>query len=205
MSELVGYHGTKSSNVSDIISSNFKEPIVSKDNNHWLGHGIYFFTDFELAEWWAKTKVEKHNKKYHTKDKASVIKAEIQADKIVDLDNPFKMNEFIEFCQVFQEEIVKKGVIFDFTSDKKRKSSPGNFKKQKRCFFLDIYKQEKNIEVIIYTFSKSNPSYASSKYHKTLFKDLDLHYNEKQICVSKPSNICKRFEIKFDLDSEEVV
>lgn len=76
MRELVGYHGTKSSNVSDIISS-----------NHWLGHGIYFFTDFELAEWWAKTKVEKHNKKYHTKDKASVIKAEIQADKIVDLDS----------------------------------------------------------------------------------------------------------------------
>jgi len=205
VSELVGYHGTKSSNISDIISNNFKEPIVAKNNDHWLGHGIYFFSDYELAEWWAKIKVNKHNKKYNTKDKASVIKAEIQADQIVDLDNPFKMNDFIDFCQVFQEEIVKKGIILDFTSENKRNNSPEKISKRKRCFFLDVYKKDKSIEVIIYTFSKTNPSYASSKYHRSLFKELGFHYNEKQICVSEPGNIRKRIEIKVDLDSEEVI
>jgi hypothetical protein len=205
VNELIGYHGTKSSNVSDILSNNFKDPIVNKENDHWLGHGIYFFSDFELAEWWAKIKVRTHNRKYNADDKASVIKVVIQAERIVDLDNPCKMNEFVEFCREFQEEIVREGIVLDFTSVKEWSNSREKISKRKRCFFLDAYKLDKNIEVIVYTFSKKDPSYASSKYYKTVFRELDLHYNEKQICVSKSSNISERIEIKLDLDSEEVI
>ncbi|HPR95840.1 MAG TPA: hypothetical protein PK466_05890 [Thermotogota bacterium] len=205
MDDLIGYHGTKSSNVSGILSENFKEPIVKKEDNHWLGHGIYFFSDFELAEWWAKTKVKIHNKKYSADDRASVIKAEIQADRIIDLDLPSKMNEFVEYCHKFQEEIVEQGIVLDFISDKKNSNTPEKISKRKRCFFMDSYKLDRDIEVILFTFSKENPSYASSRYHKRLFKELDLHYNEKQICVSKPSNIVKRVEIKFDFDDEVII
>jgi len=182
--------------VDDILSNNFKEPTVKQGDNHWLGHGIYFFSDFELADWWAKTKVKNHNKKYSNIDMASVIKAEIQAERIVDLDNPSEMNNFVEYCHKFQAELVKEGVVLELVDINS---------KQKRCFFMDSYKLEKDIEVIIYTFSKKNPSYASSKYHKEVFRELDLHYNEKQICVGNPGNIGKRIEIKFDSRSEVII
>ena len=51
-----GYHGTFESAVEDILSSGFKTEFREY---HWLGQGIYLYTNFELSKWWIQTKIEK--------------------------------------------------------------------------------------------------------------------------------------------------
>lgn len=67
----------------------------------------------------------------------------------------------------------------------------------------DSLKREKGIQVIIYTFTKNNPSYANSKYH---INDIGLHYNEKQICVTSNEAIIKKVLVeKFDSFGEVII
>ena len=70
---------------------------LKKKDNHWLGHGVYFFDEYELAHWWAETKTAVQNKKYSRDDKACVIEAEILYGKSIDLDTIKGRNSFFFF------------------------------------------------------------------------------------------------------------
>ena len=66
-------------------------------------------------------------------------------------------------------------------------------------------KENKNIDVIIYTFSKRDPAYAASKYHISKLGRLGLFYNEKQICVTDCNSIKERTIVGNDLSLDEVI
>lgn len=198
MQEIIGFHGTKMSCKDSIIKEEFKIPKKKKKDNHWLGHGIYFFADYELAEWWAETKVKVHRRKYGSEDEPCVIQAVIRADNILNLDNPFKMIQFDDWCHEMAEEIVRKGIILNFDMGDGLRYA----KYRERCFWMDQIKEEKKIQVIIYTFTKDNPSYADSHYH---INDMGLSYNEKQICVSSNDMIIKKIVVENIGDFGEVI
>ena len=61
------------------------------------------------------------------------------------------------------------------------------------------------MDVFIYTFSKNNPSYSRSKYHKNIIKGLGLSYNERQICVSSPKSIIERVYVNENRAFDEVI
>ena len=44
--KIIGYHNTESDNVEDIITNGFK---YRKNEKHWLGQGIYFFDNLDMA------------------------------------------------------------------------------------------------------------------------------------------------------------
>jgi len=203
--EIIGFHGTKLENVNSIILDNFKIAEIKKTDNHWLGHGIYFFNDYELAKWWADTKVTSHIKKYARKSIASVVRAKIKVENIMDLDNPFVMNRLEQYCQELEEEIVAQGIILNFVMGDNSKKGLILAKQRKRCFWLDKIKQDKNIDVFIYTFTKNDPSYAISKYHVSAIKELGFNYNEKQICVSKVEFIVERSSIDENSVREVII
>ena len=55
--EIVGYHGTTSSAQESIENHGLDPNLVEKRDDHWLGQGVYFYDDFDLAKWWAETNV----------------------------------------------------------------------------------------------------------------------------------------------------
>ena len=44
--KIEGYHNTERSNVEDILKNGFQPKFNEK---HWLGQGIYFFSDVDIA------------------------------------------------------------------------------------------------------------------------------------------------------------
>lgn len=187
MQKIIGYHGTKAKNIDSILRDGFII-VTSKDgDNHWLGHGVYFYSDYELAKWWAQTKVNKHNNKYGENDVATVLRAVIEADNILDLDSPFALQQFNKYQKELEKQFVEQGIVLDFSQGR------GKPFERIRCFWMDAVKEEYNIQVIMYTFTRNNPSYVDSKYHvysegEYTLASMGLAYHEKQICVTK--NCC---------------
>lgn len=201
MGKIIAYHGTKSCFVESILNDNFKIKQPKKKDNHWLGHGVYFFSEYELAHWWAETKVTVHNKKYKYCDTASVIEAEIKYKKSIDLDTAIGRNSFFSFWEQYEKEMIRKGIVLDFATGEKNSKI---IQERKRCFALDCFKKEKKIDIIVYTFTRQDPVYETSKYNLRVANDLGLEYREKQICVSNPANIMKRKDVTYN-DYREVI
>lgn len=189
MQKIIGYHGTKKRFAESIINDGFKIATPKDNDNHWLGHGIYFYSDYELAEWWGKTKVNKHNEKYGSDDVPIVIRGNIEAEEVWDLDKPFVLQQFKK-CQIaLEKEFVDEGIKIDFSG----KNSSAKI----RCFWMDCIKENYNIEVILYTFPRKNPSYIDSKDHaqsedRFPLGAMGLVYHEKQICVTEDRFIVKK-------------
>jgi hypothetical protein len=166
---ITGYHGTHIKYVNSILSEGFKS---NEREDHWLGQGIYFYADFELAKWWAEKKFNRFRKT------AAIIYVEIKAESkdILDLDTLSGYNFFLtEIKQILS----KLKISFKFPVDKRIENL---------CFALDLLKNELGINVIIRTFSKKNPSYGGHKisdFEKNYFNlPYDFVYLEKQICVT---------------------
>ena len=179
--KIIGYHGTKKRFVNSILKDGFKIPPSKADDNHWLGHGIYFYSDYELAEWWSKTKVDKQNKKYGWNDSPIVMKCLIQAKNIWNLDKPSVLEKFKKSQLKLEQKVSAGGVVLDFSGE--------NTAEKIRCFWMDVIKKEHNIDVLIYTFTRKSPSYVNRKYHvntgdKYSLGSMGLVYHEKQICVT---------------------
>lgn len=170
-----GYHGTFKSVVKDVIDKGFE---VKLRDDHWLGQGIYLYTDFELSKWWVQTKIDR----LLLNEEAAVIEVLCKSDiKVLNLDNFEGMNFFYRaFEEVFEE--LKK---LDVTVKLKKSSYPKD-KTKNLCFALDLIKKEYDIDVVINTFIKANPSYGefnTKKFEKEYFP-FGLNYKETQICIS---------------------
>lgn len=180
---ISGFHGTFASVADDIIDNGFTYKFSDK---HWLGQGIYFYDNFELALWWIERKVIYEKEKNNRTEEPSVINANIIADKdkIINLDNPKDMDRYIDFIEGFIKEMKKNGLNI-----KLKKGD--NFKRQNQCFMLDMMKKSENIEVVLETFVKRRSSYG--KYDLKKFEDeyyqFDLSYKETQICASNNNTI----------------
>jgi hypothetical protein len=165
----IGYHGTEEQYVDDILKKGFTHHFRE---DHWLGQGIYFYTDFQLAKWWADTKFKKLGKQ------PAVIKALIEVDEaaFLDLDTLSGMDFFFKTTKDLFSEM---SISFRFQDNQY----------QNLCFALDFLKEIEDIRVVRYTFSKDNPSYGHQKittFEKQYFKlPRDFAYHETQICVSE--------------------
>lgn len=177
--EIVGYHGTTSSAQESIENHGLDPNLVEKRDDHWLGQGVYFYDDFDLAKWWAETKANK--KERH--ESALVYKADIRCLKkhVLNLDDRKDLEMFLQACLEFSEDLQETYMKLPA------------FKAQKfKAIFYDYYKEEHDIYVMIRTFPKPAPRYAETirtgetlKKQKKLFEILGLSFYETQICVSK--------------------
>lgn len=75
---------------------------------------------------------------------------------------------------------------------------------------MDSVKQNYNIDVIIYTFTKENPSYIESEYHvrsedSFSLGTMGLAYHEKQICVTENRFVVNKYIVNDIMDEFEGV
>jgi hypothetical protein len=173
-----GFHGTEAEYVTEILTKGFTASI-RKD--HWLGQGFYFYTDLDLAKWWAVTKFK------NPSQRAAVIQAEIAVPdtQLLDLDTRLGMNTFFYTIK----EIYAKDLKLSF-----------NFKDEHRiqnlCLALDLVKYKLGIKVIRRSFLKDKPSYGAQNiewFERDFFPlPNDFAYLETQICVSDNSCVLKK-------------
>jgi hypothetical protein len=165
----IGYHGTELQYVDEILKKGFTHRIR---DDHWLGQGIYFYTDLELAKWWANTKFKKLDRQ------PAVIKVVIEVDDtaFLDLDTVAGMDFFFNKSKELLSDM-SFGVRVEDNLYKNL------------CFALDYLKEMEDIQVVRYTFSKDSPSYGIQRiadFEKQYFKlPRDFAYHETQICVSE--------------------
>ncbi len=172
---VIGYHGTFESAVEDIISSGF-EAKVRED--HWLGQGIYLYTNFALSKWWVQTKIER----LLLNEEEAVIEVKCKRNiKVLDLDDFGGLNFFYNaFSEVF-EQLKQLNITVTL-----KKGSSSKDKVKNLCFALDLIKREYDIDAVINTFLKENPSYGefnTKEFEKEYFP-FGLSYKETQICIS---------------------
>ena len=132
-----------------------------------------------------------------------IIKATILSNNTLDLDNPFHLQKFKKYQLELQAQLLETGIQLDFTKGK------GFVEERTRCFWSDLIKEQYNIDVLIYTFTKRNPSYIENKYRiinnsKNPLNNIGLSYHEKQICVTKNSSIIDNI-VAFIIEVESLL
>ena len=168
--KFIGYHATSQDNVHSILNERF---IINRvRTNEWLGHGIYMFTYKIDADTWA-------NNTYYCKNNPAVIKCfvEVEEEKYLDLDNPTEKNIYESYFDGILKELLNsdKSVIF-------------RNEYEAMCWGLNIYKKDKNFDLIKYTFA-NNRTRNAMKYGNINY---GYSYNEIQMCASKNQVIIKK-------------
>lgn len=191
-----GYHGTCTKHRYSIEDGGLDPAKCKYRCDHWLGQGVYFFDDYEKAQWWAS------NSSSQNGNCGGVIyRSLIEAgdEEVLDLDDNNQLDYFLTETINTLEEI--------------KKECPGNmpvFKEDNfRALFFDYYKHKKGISVIIRTFPKTEAGYTTRrnkeelKKQREIMKIINIRFNERQICVSKKECI-KSTKMVYN-EEEEVV
>ena len=195
MKEL-GYHGTCTKHRYSIENGGL-DPVKSKyRSDHWLGQGVYFFDDYEKAQWWASN-ISSQNDNCGSVIYQSLIEAD--DGEVLDLDDNIQYDCFLtETIRTFEDirkECLGKMPIFK--------------KDNMRALIFDYYKESKGISVIIGTFQKDAAGYTTRRNYEELKKQrkiikiIGIKFNEKQICVSNKGCI-KSTKLVYN-EEEEVI
>lgn len=195
---ITGYHGTLYSNKDSILNNGFV--ISNKRDDHWLGHGVYFYKDIDLAIWWSNNVVKsayRKNKGLFNGGIVFKVIMEPQDHKVLDLDDRSTLTLFNEYCIHIHEEYKKinKEIVVEAKDE-------FTLKNKLRCIYLDIYKDEHDIDLVMYTFARQSPSYSWNfkKHGKPM--DLGLDYKEPQICVYNQKSIKNVYVVYPDWEVE---
>lgn len=162
------YHGTDKAYLNSIISNGFE---YKPNKEHWLGNGIYFFIEYDLAKWWTMIK---HPGFGNSIDIPVIIKVELRCDidYIVDLRLLEDYNWIYERYDDFHSCLLKNGSL-ELSIN------------QLRCAFFDWLKEEYGIKIIVAGFQKKSSSYLKGN----LLSTLKIPYVEYQVCVYDESVI----------------
>lgn len=164
--EIEAYHGTFKDNVNNILEKGYT---FNRRDDHWLGQGIYFYDDIELARWFITRKY----KGTHGKE-IFVIKSTLSTvpEKVLNLDTNIGVDFVYEKVSQLISEI---NIIFDKEDEIKN-----------RCIILDIIKELYNIDIIIMTFKTDFQSYgrARIKWFEDNYFPIGINYSETQICAT---------------------
>lgn len=177
------FHGTDKKCVPGIIN---KEFICKKNDEHWLGNGIYLYTDFTLAKWWTTNPTKKFG--VEVKD-AAIVRCEMQVKKDEYLDLR-KLSDYKEFVEVYKEEFLPQL----FSGCIKCNGMEGNIvisTKKIRCTFCDFLKERYHLKMIIGNFYLPHQPYLPTEYGE-LFDRFDIAYIETQICIFNQNIIIKK-------------
>jgi hypothetical protein len=162
------YHGTLDSNANAIYKDGF---IYSKEENEWLGHGVYFFSQYSNAKQWAIT--EKKKSKHRNKSEISVVICAIlkaSKDNFLDLDRCDDMSKLErEIDILFYSPEGKAHGLPEFLNDA-----------EQRCFYCNYYRKiHPEIKIMAYTFC----ALKITKY------GFPTNINSKQYCVTDNDTI----------------
>lgn len=180
--KLEGYHNTEAANIEDIFQNGF---IRTPNNKHWLGQGIYFFADVDVA-------INNIDMLEHEGEiKTIAVEIDVEDTAYFDLDIIKNNNEFRRYCLEKGKEMKQHGIELVTEESDKRQAA-----KLYKCFFMDLFKKEKGYAVLSKTFSKGNPPYS-----KTIdgIAYLGLPFLEKYICVSDNKYIINKTLIGREL------
>lgn len=180
MIQFTAYHGTCSIHKASIEQHGFSPEKVKRRDDHWLGQGVYFFSDQNIATWWAK---DQASKDWNKGSFPVVYQCEISTDESAyfDLDVYSNLDYFFNYAIQLKRDIDESPDLTNkpiFTDD--------SF----RAILFDYFKRANNIDVIVYTFSKPLASYTQKRRGNdkslvlTLSDILGLSFHERQICVS---------------------
>ncbi len=178
MMHIIGYHGTKKDNAQNIIRNGFDISKCTPRNDHWLGSGIYFFTDSEFACWWASIR----------STNGAVIQCDIKCDdtNYLDLD------------------IIKNRMKFDMKCKEYRCTYNMKYDSVEvlRSTLVDLYKKEFNYFVVSKFFTEIGQSFFRyNPLHKKLKNVLPVL--QRQVCVSECSLISNMRCIKGGINVNE--
>lgn len=109
MNEVIsetGYHATSVKNANSILNSEFHKSISTKEKMHWLGDGVYFFTDIAWATQWNINELKKKKNKSKNINEFTIIESLIEANK----DYVFDLSSVIGkvTLSILKEELIKK-------------------------------------------------------------------------------------------------
>lgn len=174
----IGYHGTCSQYRHDIEEHGLDPSKCKYRDDHWLGQGVYFFDDYEKAQWWASV-----TSTHHDDCGGIIFESNIVArdDEVLNLDDSKQLDAFISFTMNTIDEI--------------QKSCSGNMPifedASFRAVFFDYYKKTHDTAVIIGTFQKDFAGYTTKRtfsereMQKKIINIIGIKFHERQICVSK--------------------
>lgn len=163
--EKIVFHGTYSDDIEKIKKSILKNGFTYKRReNHWFGQGIYFFDEYEWAVMWAN---QKRN------SESCIIQAKIFCDdkEFLNLDLVSSQKMVADCIKEINKELKEKLYTIIFNDDN-----------QKRCFYLDIIKENRNFKIIKHTFNLPNKN--------RITKEIGIELSQIQFCVSSNDNIC---------------
>lgn len=177
----VAYHATDKSNANAIIEDNF---LYHPSDVHWLGDGVYFFLDKELAFRWGYFCP---TKKYGKISVPAVIEALIRVDddELFDMRKLESFNEAMFRFDEFWNYV--RGYYIDTNPDR-------DFYDRLECAFFNWLTSKLNLKCIICEFDKRRISFAQTD-SSHVFNKLRLSYMETQMCVKDVSLIIDRKEI----------
>lgn len=162
---ITAYHGTDEKYLPDILKNGFK---IKNNKHHWLGHGIYFYFDYELAKWWSHSPTSQFG---NQNDNPVVIKAEIKSNTKNTIDTRVldDYKTLLEMYNEFFNELCMKGTVVEKINSKVL-----------RCMFFDwVHNNYENINVFIAGFEKKK----KHKNNNQLKGKFQIPYIEYQICV----------------------
>lgn len=167
MEELYLYHGTELGCAKNILN---KEFTIKRNDEHWLGNGVYFFEDEDLARWWTTNPTSKYGT---TVKEPAILKCKILIDEqdILDLR---RLQDYKHFCNIYKDIYLKK-ILRNGPDDAPKIS-------QIRCAYCDFIQEYFQYKIIIGTFYKPTQPYLPLKYGK-YFTKFELPYIEIQYCV----------------------
>lgn len=168
MQKISLYHGTELANAKKIINGEFK---IKKNDEHWLGNGIYFYEDEPLARWWTTNPTTKFGTQQIRRPAVIECQIEIAKQDILDLRC---LEDYRLFCKIYKEVYLKQ--IIGNSSD-----MPLEIKKL-RCAFCDFIQDRYQYKMIVGTFYQPKQPYLPTRYGRH-FKKFRLPYIEIQYSV----------------------
>lgn len=167
-----GYHSTTKENAVNIIFGGFHMP-ENEDKRfwaYWLGAGVYFFEDKDVAEWWSS----KPSKTFGADGEHVVLKSEIHPNNIFDIRKVSSWNQLVKSFDYFMKTLSNDCIV----NDKK----DNNTKKRLRCLFFNWFWKYYHLDMIIAAFNQSEFDYLDAGEY-SIEKEMDIYYTEVQYCI----------------------
>lgn len=164
MEKIIGFHATDKALADSIIANGFS---FSRSEEHWLGNGVYFFADPDLAVWWGNNPTNKFGVKI---ERPCILRSTIEAENICDM----RLLEDYTFVRVmlpvFKRYLTAHGIKF----------SSNNIDAKFRCAFFDWLYKTTDLDVIVGQFFSPYPSYLKGGHLPDQFH---MPFTQVQICV----------------------
>lgn len=173
---ITGFHSTNKKNELDILQNGY-DLSKCKEENQWLGKGIYFWKSLYYAVEWNYIDMHSFHKKQILNEILNhkttfVAQIFVDKDKMLDLSSPEGTIFFEEFQKIVKENLTEQEKI----EAEKQDDVFWIYMIEKRGFF-------EKFDVIMGTYNKEiKPS--NTKSHRNFEK-----YVQHQICVKRISNI----------------